>query len=358
MGSGTPVDTAVKVAEYPAARNPYPQHQGTKRMPQLMIDTAAESAESLRLLAVLLTSYAGIKDAEGSLDRSAGLGIGQTAQAALAARAHTVTTDTLRAEGFVAAADRIEYPEPVPQGTNVIPFPAGLPSLPALPSVVTAVEKPADSTAQSAAGANTVASAGQSAQGATLPNVPGATVELDAAGIPWDERIHQSNRNKKADNTWMLKRGLDKTLAATVLAELAAAKLANFIPPVSTATGPIPGTGSPAAPVTLPPVGLPLPPPPVGLATGQVVLATLPPPPNSAALPALPNGVPAQLPAAALTPVQRFSAMMVKINAAKAVGVIDQSMIDEAHRALDLPQLQLAITQPDKIPMIEAALGL
>ena len=50
--------------------------------------------------------------------------------------------------------------------------------------------------------------------------------------------------------------------------------------------------------------------------------------------------------------------MMVKINAARSEGRIDQSIIDEAHKALDLPQLQLAITQPDKIPLIEAALGL
>lgn len=286
-------------------------------MPQIMIDTAAESAESLRLLSVLLISYAGFKDAQDASDRAAGLSVGQTAQAAVAA-----------AVGLPEA----HAPEPkanpfkpvvVPPGTNILPFP-GAPTLPAVTAVVTPVVLPpvsdmpvvARSVADAPAGANAITQA----------------VELDKADIPWDERIHQSNRNKKTDGTWMLKRGLDKALAASVLAELTAAKLAK-LPPVAPAAGP----------VSLPPVGLSLPTP---------VVAQLPPAPVGAALPGLP-AVPATL-----SPVQRFSAMMVKINAAKASGQIDQNMIDEAHKAMDLPQLQLCITQPDKIPLIEAALGL
>lgn len=317
-------------------------------MPQLMINTADESAESLRLLAVLLTSYAGIKDAEAGVDRTTGIGLGQTVQAAVAAHTHTaaLTVTAPQPDVDLSKVNPFAKPAVVPQGTdapsNVLPF--ILPLAPTPQTVVTpAAQLPATGTPAVLPTTTTVA------PDATLPPAQTATVELDKAGIPWDARIHQSNRNKKTDGTWMLKRGLDKAIAEAVLAELTAAKLAT-LPPVAPAAGP----------VSLPPAptGLPLPPPPVGPATGPVVSGTLPPPPAGASLPAVPNGLPAIISPASLTPVQRFSAMMVKINAARASGQIDQTMIDEAHRALDLPQLQLAITQPDKIPLIEAALGL
>ncbi len=48
-------------------------------------------------------------------------------------------------------------------------------------------------------------------------------VELDADGIPWDARIHGASKAKLArGNTWKLKRGVDKDLATTVVAELKA----------------------------------------------------------------------------------------------------------------------------------------
>lgn len=355
-------------------------------MPQIMIDTAAESAESLRLLSALLVSYATLKDASDSSDRNAGQSIAPVVQAAAAALAvtphqHVITPDVLQNAGLVSEADMLAAraraafgqgtSTVVPPGTlpsNVLPFPVGLPSLPATTLPVTTADASTQTALQlpvsSAKDAAPVVSAGPSVADATLPNVPGATPELDKAGIPWDERIHQSNRNKKKDGTWMLKRGLDEALAASVLAELAAKKLANNVPPVTTATGPVPGTGLPPAPtVTLPPppiqpVSLPLPPAPAVGLPGSVGVAGLPTPPASPALPSLPAGLPAAPSLAALTPVQRFSAMMVKINQAKAVGVIDQNMVDEAHKALGLPQLQLAITKPELIPQIEAALGL
>lgn len=47
----------------------------------------------------------------------------------------------------------------------------------------------------------------------------GATVELDKNGIPWDERIHAGTKRKNADGTWSLKKGVDKELAAQIIAE-------------------------------------------------------------------------------------------------------------------------------------------
>ena len=45
------------------------------------------------------------------------------------------------------------------------------------------------------------------------------TVELDKNGIPWDERIHAGTKRKNADGTWSLKKGVDKELAAQIIAE-------------------------------------------------------------------------------------------------------------------------------------------
>ena len=47
--------------------------------------------------------------------------------------------------------------------------------------------------------------------------------ELDAEGLPWDERIHSSNKKKKADGTWTARRNTDKALVEQVKQELRAA---------------------------------------------------------------------------------------------------------------------------------------
>lgn len=50
--------------------------------------------------------------------------------------------------------------------------------------------------------------------------------------------------------------------------------------------------------------------------------------------------------------------MMKKISAGLAAKTITQDMVSAAHINLGMPQLQLAVTRPDMIPQIEAALGL
>lgn len=53
----------------------------------------------------------------------------------------------------------------------------------------------------------------------TEAGVSVTTVELDKNGIPWDERIHVGTKRKNADGTWSLKKGVDKELAAQIIAE-------------------------------------------------------------------------------------------------------------------------------------------
>lgn len=49
---------------------------------------------------------------------------------------------------------------------------------------------------------------------------PAASVELDAAGLPWDARIHSRGKTKVAAGTWTAKRGVDPSTVARVEVEL------------------------------------------------------------------------------------------------------------------------------------------
>lgn len=111
-------------------------------------------------------------------------------------------------------------------------------------------------------------------------------VDLDAKGLPWDNRIHAESKGKIADGTWRKKRNLDPTLLASVETELRQLMGAPGVAPLAPSTAPIAPTPplAPAAPVTanLPtasvsqPVAAPLPPaapqaPVVGDARGMFV---------------------------------------------------------------------------------------
>jgi hypothetical protein len=90
----------------------------------------------------------------------------------------------------------------------------------------------------------TPSSAGTSPAANTAAAVAGVvSAEVDAAGLPWDERIHQKGKSKKKDLTWKLKKGIDPTVVVAVTAELAArraaspAPTAGSLPLTSTSTG-------------------------------------------------------------------------------------------------------------------------
>lgn len=69
-------------------------------------------------------------------------------------------------------------------------------------------------------------------------------VELDANGIPWDERIHASTRSTLKNGTWKLKRGVDEALVKQVESEL----LGEDVPAVSDAVAPPPPQAATPAP--------------------------------------------------------------------------------------------------------------
>ena len=86
----------------------------------------------------------------------------------------------------------------------------------------------------------------QTETGATV-----TTVELDKNGIPWDERIHAGTKRKNADGTWSLKKGVDKELAAQIIAEYQSAPAAPATTTVPAAPAK-PGVPTPPAPPAAP----------------------------------------------------------------------------------------------------------
>lgn len=332
---------------------------------QISVDTTQESPAKLRLISKLFVDYAALAEAEDAqaaaeypkipqahTHTGAPVIVGDTTLVGRAIADHKDITQVYIADGLgvdrsvlVGVTPLIKEPDPavvfakpaVPGGT-VIPFPLPVPPIPA----VTPVATPAVS------GTNVSAPAAGSpviTANPTDTNVSsGGTVELDGANIPWDVRIHQASKGKKVDGTWKLKKGLDPTLAATITAELKArglpaAVLAQTVTVPPTLPTPVPLPVAPGASASVQPVGANGPALPV--ANGALPLPT---PPAVGGLP--------------LSPIGRFQAMMKKISAGLAAKTITQDMVSAAHINLGMPQLQLAVTRPDMIPQIDAALGL
>jgi len=80
------------------------------------------------------------------------------------------------------------------------------------------------------------------------------TVQLDAAGLPWDERIHSSNHALTEKNLWRAKRGVDPNMKGKVEAELRATLGASA--PVNAPAAPVAATIAPP-PLALPGANLP-----------------------------------------------------------------------------------------------------
>ena len=99
------------------------------------------------------------------------------------------------------------------------------------------------------------------------------TVELDKNGIPWDERIHAGTKRKNADGTWSLKKGVDKDLAAQIIAEYqSAAPTAPAAPSKPSAPSAPSAPTTPAPPAAPAKPGVP-PAPPKAEDTGPTVKA-------------------------------------------------------------------------------------
>jgi hypothetical protein len=165
---------------------------------------------------------------------------------------------------------------------------------------------------------------------AAAPPPPVLAVERDAAGYPYDGRIHSSSKAKVSDGTWRMKRGVDPAIVATVQAELrgamAAPAPASFVPPVPGVTAAPPAPPAPPAPAAAAPV---------------------PPAPPAPAAPAAP---------AAEGPMT-FPVLMQRITTGVASGALNQQSVLAAVQGAGLASLPLLATRPDLVPTVAAALG-
>lgn len=134
----------------------------------------------------------------------------------------------------------------------------------------------------------------------------------DAAGMPWDGRIHASTKSTVAGGVWRLKKGVDDTLVASVTAELRAAMAA-------------------------PAVVAPPPPPPAASFVAPIPGITAPPPPP---------------PAGAMT----FPQLMLKITSMPP-GAETQARVTAAVQSVGLPSLPMLASRLDLVPAVAAALG-
>lgn len=175
--------------------------------------------------------------------------------------------------------------------------PAALPASGALPALQALAPQPGVSAAASAAPA--------------APASPAGGVEIDADGLPWDERIHAGTKRKNGDGRWTSKRGInDPDLVPSVVAQLRAQMAAGG---VTTLTTP-PAQAQSAAPLplstpaqsTAPLAALP--------ATSGLAYLAAPTPP---ALPGLPPQAAQQQSSEPATFLDFMTAMAVEVQAGR-----------------------------------------
>ena len=222
----------------------------------------------------------------------------------------------------IAAATVPPIAPEVPQASLTAP-PA--PSPPAFPVPVTAVQ-----------------------QVAPIAPAPGAapSVELDSAGLPWDERIHSSakTRNGNGAGTWKAKRNVDAALVSQVEAELRQqlAPPAHFNPPF---TPVIPDASDAAA------IFAGSPDPVAAFGGGAVAPAPLPiAPPAAPSVPAAPVA-----PSASADPTT-FEQLMLRVSPAVASGTLPPQALQAACAGLGLPSIVALQQQPAMVSMVWATL--
>lgn len=301
-------------------------------MPQVIVDTAAESSQSLKLLAQLFTDYSILRMHEENTARS-----GDTRGATAGAETPAWIRAAPLADGYALSE--------APLGDGPLePDPAAIFGKSNVLDFRQPQQTPDVSPAAQSSATPTPASAPSAVSTTGTASVP-AALEFDSAGVPWDARIHQVTKGKKkTEGTWKLKKGLDASIAAAVLAEISPkpGAVAPVVPPVT-----VPASGPVSAALVPPVPGVPVPPGPSILSGGLPGAVPSVPVPGSAAAGAVPPN-----------PIQQFHAMMKKISEALAAQTITNAQVQAAHAGQGLPQLQLAITKPATIPAILQALGL
>ena len=164
----------------------------------------------------------------------------------------------------------------------------------------------------------------------TTPGVASsaAGVDLDAKGMPWDNRIHAESKGKIADGTWRKKRNLDPALVAQVEAELRQVMGA-----------------APAAPLA---PAVPAPPPTAPIAPVVVSAPQVTAPPAPAVAPAAPAG---EVPADARA---QFVALVGRASAAIQGQKVTQAEVNQCCADAGVPALPLLANRLDLVAQVAA----
>lgn len=181
---------------------------------------------------------------------------------------------------------------------------------------------------------------------------PGASVELDSRGLPWDARIHAKGGNgpggvKNADGSWRAKRGVnDAALVASVEAEL---RQALGAPAPTVAAVPVPPAQHAAqvfaASVGNVPAITPVPPVPTA---APVLSAPIASPPAAPAAPA----VGGQLPVTG-----NYIELVTAITGWVKDGKLNEAEVSAACMAVGIPSLPLLATRLDLVASVSAVLN-
>lgn len=164
----------------------------------------------------------------------------------------------------------------------------------------------------------------------TTPGVASsvAGVDLDAKGLPWDNRIHAGTKRKNADGSWTAKRGVDPALVAQVEAELRQVMGA-----------------APAAPLA---PAVPAPPPTAPIAPVVVSAPQVTAPPAPAVAPATPAG---EIPADARA---QFVALVGRASAAIQGQKVTQAEVNQCCADAGVPALPLLANRLDLVAQVAA----
>lgn len=171
----------------------------------------------------------------------------------------------------------------------------------------------------------------------SAPSAAAATADLDAAGLPWDARIHSSSKEKnKTDGKWRARRGVDAAEVVRVEAELRAV-MGNGVPAApSVDSAPVAVGASSSAAISGPApsnAGNLPPPPPPPPANGAQAATVAPPPAPATASAVTVTDAPAQI---------SFPQLCGKITAAISNGSLTHARLAEvlaAHKLQGLPTL-------------------
>jgi hypothetical protein len=206
----------------------------------------------------------------------------------------------------------------------------------------------------------------EAAKPATLPPAtpappgPAVPAELDSRGMPWDARIHASNRSTTIKNEWKRKRGVDENLVTAVEAQN---KPKNAEQPIYQGTTinllPVASAVAPLAPVTPLPAmsavqaetslfGRMAPPAVSSHSTAAApgyhapAMTAPPPPPPPVVGPSSTVSTPTPVPTSAPPATIDFRGLMQKIQAASAAGKLTPDQVNAALAGVGLRPEEMA----------------